>query len=96
MSTAERRTNVVTAPVYYHSYMMGELFACQMHAYIAKNILGMDDPTKTSFYGKREVGDYWKQKIFGPGNLYSWNEFTKQATGEPLSAKAFARFYVQR
>lgn len=90
------KIHVVTTPVYYHSYMMGELFACQVHAYIAKNILGLDDPTKTSFYGKKEVGDFWKQKIFGPGNLYSWNEFTKQATGEPLSAKAFARFYVQR
>jgi len=90
------KVHVVTAPVYYHSYMMGELFACQVHAYIAKTILGLDDPSKTSFYGKKEVGDYWKQKIFGPGNLYSWNEFTKQATGEPLSAKAFARFYMQR
>lgn len=90
------KIHVVTTPVYYHSYMMGELFACQVHAYIAKNILGLDDPTKTSFYGKKEVGDYWKQKVFGPGNLYSWNEFTRQATGEPLSAKAFARFYVQR
>jgi len=90
------KVHVVTAPVYYHSYMMGELFACQVHAHIAKSILGLDDPAKTSFYGKKEVGDYWKQRIFGPGNLYSWNEFTKQATGEPLSAKAFARFYVQR
>ena len=90
------KIHIVTKPAYYHSYMMGELFACQVHAYIAKTVLGMDDPTKTSFYGKKEVGDYWKQKIFGPGNLYSWKEFTKQATGEPLSAKAFAQFYVQR
>lgn len=90
------KIHVVTTPVYYHSYMMGELFACQLHAYIAKNILGMDDPTKTSFYGEKKVGDFWKQKVFGPGNLYSWHEFTRQATGEPLSAKAFARFYVQR
>lgn len=90
------KIHVVTTPVYYHSYMMGELFACQVHAYIAKNILAMDDPTKTSFYGEKKVGDYWKQKIFGPGNLYSWNEFTRRATGEPLSAKAFAQFYVNR
>lgn len=62
------KIHVVTAPVYYHSYMMGELFACQVHAYIAKTVLGMDDPTKTSFYGEKKVGDYWKQKIFGPGN----------------------------
>ena len=90
------KVHVVTAPVYYHSYMMGELFACQLHAHIAAKVLGMDDPGKTSFYGRKEVGDYWRDKVFGPGNRFSWNELTKHATGEPLSAKAFARFYVQR
>lgn len=88
------KVHMVTHPVYYHSYMMGELFACQVHAYIAKNVLGLDDPRKTSFYGQKAVGDFWKEKIFGPGNLVYWNGLTRNATGELLSPKAFAKFYV--
>ncbi len=89
------KVHVITHPVYYHSYMMGELFASQLHDHIGRKVLGMSDPTKTSFYGRKEVGDFWKDKVFGPGNLYSWNEFTRRATGEPLSAKAFANLYVK-
>jgi len=89
------KIHIVTHPVYYHSYMMGELFACQVHAYIAKTVLGLDDPRKTSFYGQKAVGDFWKEKIFGPGDLVYWNGLTRQATGELLSPKAFAKFYVE-
>lgn len=85
------KIHIVTAPVYYHSYLMGELFACQVHAYIAKNIAKVDDPHKTSFFGSKEIGQYMRDKIFGPGNLYPWNEFTKLATGEPLSPKYFVK-----
>ena len=89
------KVHVITHPVYYHSYMMGELFASQLHAYIGTKLLGLADPTKTSFYGRKEVGDFWKEKVFSPGNLYPWNELTQRATGEPLSAKAFAALYVK-
>ncbi len=89
------KVHVVTHPVYYHSYMMGELFACQLHAHLAENVVKVDDPRKTSFYGQKAVGDFWKEKVFGPGNLHPWNELTKLATGEPLSAKAFANVYLK-
>jgi peptidyl-dipeptidase A len=74
---------------------MGDLFATQVHARIARSVLGVDDPAKTSFYGRKEAGDYLKEKIFGPGDHYSWNELTRRATGEPLSPKAFANQYVR-
>ncbi|HKQ47298.1 MAG TPA: M2 family metallopeptidase [Phycisphaerae bacterium] len=90
------KIHIVTAPVYYHSYMMGDLFACQVHNEIAAEVLGVSDPTTTSFYGKKEAGDYLRKHIFGPGNLYSWNDLTKRATGEPLTAKFFAKQYVNR
>ncbi len=89
------KVHVATVPVYYHSYLLGELFGTQVHAYMAKNIVGIDDPAKTSFYGNTKAGDYLKEKVFGPGSLYPWNELTKRATGEPLSPKAFAAIYVR-
>ncbi len=89
------KVHVATVPVYYHSYLLGELFGTQVHAYMAKNITNIDDPARTSFYGDKKAGEYLKDKVFGPGNLYPWNELTKRATGEPLSPKAFAAIYLR-
>lgn len=88
------KIHVVTVPVYYHSYMMGDLFACQIHAHVARNVLKIDEPSKTAFVGSKAAGDWLREKIFAPGNLYPWNELTRHATGEPLTAKYFARQYV--
>lgn len=85
------KVHVVGAPVYYHSYMLGDLFACQVQEYMAKNILKMDDASATCFYGSKEAGRYMKDEVFGPGNLYSWNDLTKRCTGEELNPRAFAK-----
>ncbi len=90
------KVHIVTAPVYYHSYLMGELFACQVHNYIGRNVLKIDDPRKTCFAGSKEVGNYLREKVFGPGNKLPWNELTKFATGESLTPKYFAQQYVKQ
>lgn len=89
------KIHIVTHPVYYHSYMMGELFASQVQQYIADNVAKVPDATKSVFVGRTEVGDYWKEKVFGPGDLRSWNDLTKSATGKPLSPDAFAKQWLQ-
>jgi len=38
----------------------------------------------------KAVGDFMKERVFGPGARYSWNELTQRATGAELNAKAFA------
>ncbi|MCG8405020.1 MAG: M2 family metallopeptidase [Phycisphaerales bacterium] len=88
------KIHIVTVPVYYHSYMMGDLFASQVHHYIASKVLGKTDVGSTCYHNSKAAGDYMKREIFGPGNLYSWNELTKRATGESLTAKYFVRQYV--
>ena len=89
------KAHVLMWPVYYHGYMMGDLFYSQVHAYVAREILNGQDPLRTSFAGKNKVGEYLKEKIFAPGNKWSWNELTRRATGEPLTAKYFARQFVE-
>jgi len=89
------KIHVVAAPVYYHSYVLGDLFACQVHNTIARKVCGETDLLKTCYYGRKEAGAFLKKEIFGPGNLYSWNELTKRATGEPLTAKYFAQMFVK-
>ncbi len=88
------KMHVVGAPVYYHNYMLGDLFASQVYAHAARRVLGVKDPLQTSFYGRPEAGRFFREEVFGPGNLYNWRELTRRITGEPLSPKAFAELYV--
>ncbi len=83
------KIHVVSAPAYYHNYMMGELFASQVHHTIAREVL-KTHPAKASYVGNKAVGDFMKQRVFTPGRTRSWNELTRHATGEYLNAKAFA------
>jgi peptidyl-dipeptidase A len=83
--------HLITNPVYYHSYMMGELFAAQVRHHLVREVLKHSDPQETACCGRPEAGAYLRDKIFGPGNLYSWNELTQSATGEPLTPKYFAK-----
>lgn len=82
------------SPVYYHNYMLGELMASQLHAYIVKHIYPPDHPTGISYVNQTAVGQYLKQQIFQAGTRYQWNEMLKQATGEPLNPKHFVEQFV--
>jgi peptidyl-dipeptidase A len=84
------KIHIVSAPVYYHNYMMGELFASQLHHAIARDVYKGADPNTVIYVENKEVGEFMKKKVFEPGRTLSWNELTKFATGEPLQAKAFA------
>ena len=78
------------APVYYHNYMLGELFAAQLRATLAK-MAKHEGPTSTlSFNGRKEFGKFLTEKVFKPGMRVNWPAFVKEATGEELTAKYFA------
>jgi len=89
------KAHIVTTPIYYHNYLMGELFAAQIRAQIAKDVLRGADPVRASFINQPAVGAWLRERVFAPGNLYSWNELTRRATGAPLSATFFAQEYVR-
>ena len=85
------KIHIVIAPAYYHNYMMGQLFACQVHAAIARDVLHADRPGPArSTPTTRHVGEFMNDARLRPGRSLSWNELTKHATGEELNAKAFA------
>lgn len=73
------------APVYYHNYMMGELFAAQLR-HVARQ-QGDDSPAA--------LGKLLREKVFRPGSLWLWPEFVRRATGEPLTARYFAEEAAQ-
>jgi peptidyl-dipeptidase A len=84
------KIHIASAPVYYHNYLMGELFASQVHHAIARDLYKGADPATAIYGGNKEVGAFMKKKVFEPGKTPPWNGLTRHATGEPLKAKAFA------
>jgi len=84
------KIHVALYPCYYHNYLLGELLASQLYGYIEANI------TKNlSLVGEKAAGEYLKEKIFLPGARYYWNKMIEKATGEKLTAKYYARQFVE-
>jgi peptidyl-dipeptidase A len=84
------KIHIVSAPVYYHNYQMGQLFASQVHHAICREVYKGADPNTVIYVGNKEVGAFMTKRVFDPGRKLPWNDLTKHATGEPLNAKAFA------
>ncbi len=89
------KIHIVSAPAYYHNYLLGQLFACQLHAAIVRDALHKSDPANVIYTNEPRVGQFMKDKVFSQGRVKSWNELTKFATGEELNAKAFAVEFSQ-
>jgi peptidyl-dipeptidase A len=84
------KIHVVSAPVYYHNYMMGQLFASQVHHALCKELHPSAAPADVIYTGDKRVGAFMKKNVFEPGRTLDWRGLTKFATGADLGAKAFA------
>jgi peptidyl-dipeptidase A len=84
------KIHIALYPCYYHNYLLGELLASQISNYISTNV-----SKSQSFVGERAVGNYLREKIFMPGARYNWNDMIEKATGEKLTAKYYAKQFVQ-
>jgi len=84
------KIHIALYPCYYHNYLLGELLASQWYYYLITNV------TKNpSFVGEKAVGNYFRERVFKPGARYYWNEMIERSTGEKLTAKYYARQFVQ-
>jgi len=88
------KIHIALYPCYYHNYQLGELFASQMHYYIVDKITKSGDYRNECYIGNTEVGDWMKKNIFNVGMRYEWNDMIERATGEKLTAKYYARQFV--
>ncbi len=94
VGTWASKIHIVSAPVYYHNYCLGDLYASQLHQAIVRTLYPGEDPAKVVYVGNPKVGEYFKSKVFGPGASLPWPEFVRFSTGEELSAQAFAWQFV--
>jgi peptidyl-dipeptidase A len=89
------KLHFTVAPCYYHNYMLGELLASQLHNHIVHEVLKLDSDQGVSYVGEKKLGDYLREKVFGPGALYQWNDMIERATGEPLTPKYFVNQFIK-
>ena len=88
------KSHVVSAPVYYHNYLLGEILASQLTHSIRETAL----PKKHrdgSFCGHPEVGAYLKEAVFASGARLHWDTMIRKATGEPLTPRHFVKQFVE-
>jgi len=77
------------APVYYHNYLLGEVFASQLRNSFAKMAKYEGPSASLSFNGRKDFGKFLLEKVFTTGMSQTWQEFVKIATGEEFTAKYF-------
>ena len=78
------KIHVACAPVYYHTYLYGNLVACQLRATL--------DGAAGGLVGRPDAGALLRDRVFRPGQSVRWDELLEQATGEHLTASHAARF----
>jgi peptidyl-dipeptidase A len=87
------KIHIATSPCYYHNYHLGELLASQLYFTINEKVL-KNDATKTSFTNQQAVGKFLIDNVFRPGAKWYWNDMIEKATGEKLTAKYYAKQFV--
>jgi peptidyl-dipeptidase A len=75
------KIHLAASPVYYQSYLLGELLAFQMEAAVRQAAGG--------FVGRPEAGAFLSERVFRPGASHTWAGLVESATGRPLGVEAF-------
>ena len=76
------KLHIACAPVYYHTYLYGQLVASQLRATIDREVGGL--------VGRARAGALLRERVFSPGLSLRWDRLLERATGEPLSARHMA------
>lgn len=80
--------HLALAPVYYYSYLLGEMFASALEETLLKE-------SKESSLASPEAGSFLQDRLFFPGNRMSWADLIKDVTGQPLSGDAWLRQFAK-
>ncbi len=88
------KIHVVTAPVYYHNYLMGEMLASQLLAAISAELYQGAGFAELDYCSDPRVGEWMVERVFRPGASMHWSQLIEQATGEPLSPRHFVEEYL--
>jgi peptidyl-dipeptidase A len=76
------------APVYYYSYLLGEMFASAIEEKLAEK-------TGSNILDSKEVGHFLGEKLFSPGNRMNWRDLAHYTTGNELGPDAWVRQFAK-
>ena len=79
--------HVALAPVYYHNYVLGELTASQLEAWLKRETGG--SLTNNPRGGQRLI-----ERFIVHGARYPWNELLEKTTGETLRPGYFVEQFI--
>jgi peptidyl-dipeptidase A len=88
------KIHIVSAPVYYHNYMLGELFASQLDHAIQTRVLKSTNG-RVSLVNAPAVGAFLRDNVFQAGKRFRWDELVRRATGHPLAPDHFVEQFVR-
>ncbi|MFN8177154.1 MAG: hypothetical protein U0167_04470 [bacterium] len=83
------KMHVALAPVYYHNYLLGDLMASQLDAWLTREL-------GTPFWFERkETAALLRSRLFVEGARRPWNETLRHATGESLDPAHYVEQFVR-
>lgn len=72
------------APVYYFSYLLGELFASAIQEALFQEV-------GTGNLDSQPTGNFLRNRLFAPGNRWKWSELVHAVCGKELTPDAWLR-----
>lgn len=78
-----------------HNYLLAELWAAQLTSHLCEVYPKLGDPCNPVLVGNEDVGTHLRKYVFEPGACLSWQEITRNATGEDLSVESFVEQFCQ-
>ena len=82
------KIHLALSPVYYHNYLLGEMFASQLLEHLHDKVLP-PGATDADLVGSKAVGAYLRNAIFARGARLPWDALIEEATGETLNPDHF-------
>ena len=76
------KIHIAVAPVYYHTYLYGDLLSSQLAAALRREAGGLVDAPA--------AGRFLEERWFRSGLSLRWDQLVERATGEPLTARHYA------
>jgi peptidyl-dipeptidase A len=88
------KIHIVSTPVYYHNYAIGEMFASQLLRAVLDH-LGDPAGDEGSLVDDPAVGEYLRERVFAAGASRPWPLHVEDATARPLSVGEFFGQYAR-
>jgi peptidyl-dipeptidase A len=81
------KLHIALAPAYYQNYLLGRMMSLQWDGWLRQNLGGI--------IGRTGAGDFFRERVFKPGNTQHWNDALASATGEKLNPDYFVQKFAQ-